>query len=150
MLTTILADLYSRDLGRLKDEVLKFENEADLWKKEGEIPNSAGNLTLHIIGNLKHFIGAVLGNSGYIRERDLEFSTGSAGRDELLKAIDETAAIVKATLEKLTDEDLEKDYPIEVFKERSTMSSAFFLIHLTTHLNYHLGQINYHRRLLAS
>jgi uncharacterized damage-inducible protein DinB len=147
MLNATLIQLYSRDLDKLRAEIGMYSNEADLWKTGGEITNSGGNLTLHLIGNLKHFIGAVLGNSGFVRDRDAEFSTGGVSRDELLAEIDVASTIVKSTLEKLTDEDLAKTYPIEVFGH--PMTSEFFLVHLTTHLNYHLGQINYHRRLLT-
>lgn len=147
MLTKVLTNLYERDLGRLKVEIEQYSSEDDLWKIDGGITNSAGNLTLHLIGNLKHFIGAVLGNSGYVRDRDAEFSTGGVSKETLLTAIESTASVVKSTLEKLTDEDFAKPYPLEVFGE--PMTTEFFLIHLTTHLNYHLGQINYHRRLLT-
>lgn len=148
MLTDTLIKLYERDLGRLSTEIEQYSNEADLWKTSGDITNSAGNLTLHLIGNLKHFIGAVLGNSGYIRNRDTEFSDSGVSKDKLLADIAETASVVKATLEKLAGDDLSKNYPTEVFGE--PMTTEFFLVHLTTHLNYHLGQINYHRRILGS
>lgn len=147
MLNATLIQLYTRDLDKLKAEIEQYSNEADLWKISDEIANSAGNLTLHLIGNLKHFIGAVLGNSGFVRDRDAEFSTSGVSRNELLAEIDVAATVVKSTLEKLTSEDLAKTYPIEVFGH--PMTTEFFLVHLTTHLNYHLGQINYHRRLLA-
>ncbi len=147
MLTQILLDLYERDLAKLKSEIEQYSDAADLWRVEGGIANSAGNLTLHLIGNLEHFIGAVLGNSGYIRDRDREFSDRDIPREDLVSAIDETRATVKSTLEALTDEDLSQNYSIEVFGE--PMTTGFFLVHLATHLNYHLGQINYHRRLLS-
>jgi uncharacterized damage-inducible protein DinB len=147
MLTTVLSELYERDLNKLKDEVLKYNNESDLWKMGGEIPNSAGNLTLHLIGNLKHFIGTVLGGTAYVRDRDLEFSDDAVPRDLLIAGILETQSVVKDTLAKLSADDLEKTYPIEVFGR--PMSTEYFLVHLSTHLNYHLGQINYHRRLLS-
>ena len=147
MLTDVLLELYERDLNKLKDEVGKYEAEADLWKMGGEIPNSAGNLTLHLIGNLKHFIGTVLGGTAYVRDRDLEFSDDAVPRDLLIAGILETQAVVKETLAKLSSDDLEKTYPIEVFGR--PMSTEYFLVHLATHLNYHLGQINYHRRFLS-
>lgn len=147
MLTEILSELYERDLNKLKDEVSKYSNEADLWKMGGEIPNSAGNLTLHLIGNLKHFIGTVLGGTAYVRDRDLEFSDDAVPRDLLIAGILETQSVVKETLAKLSPDDLERQYPIEVFGR--PMSTEYFLVHLSTHLNYHLGQINYHRRLLS-
>ena len=148
MLTETLQKLYERDLSKLKEEIRLYSDEVDVWKTDGEITNSAGNLTLHLIGNLRHFFGAVLGDSGYVRDRDKEFSDGGVSRDELLSGIDQAAADVKATLAKLTDEDLGATYPIEVFGH--AMSTEFFLVHLATHLNYHLGQINYHRRLLGT
>ena len=148
MLKDILVELYERDLGRLKAEIEQYSDDADLWKVSGGITNSAGNLTLHLIGNLKHFIGTVLGNSGFVRDRDAEFSTKGVSRKDMLAEIDATAAVLKSTLEKLTDDDLASLYPIEVFGK--PMTTGFFLTHLTTHFTYHLGQINYHRRLSSS
>ena len=147
MLQEILIELYDRDLNKLKTEIEQFSGEADLWKTSGDITNSAGNLSQHLVGNLQHFVGAVLGESGYVRDRDSEFASRNSSKEELLKEIDTTLAVVKETIGKLTDDDLAKTYPIEVFGKPLTTGS--FLTHLTTHLNYHLGQINYHRRLLA-
>ena len=148
MLQEILIELYERDLNKLKTEIEQFGDEADLWKTSGAITNSAGNLCQHLVGNLQHFIGAILGDSGYVRDRDSEFAGRNSSKEELLKEIDTTLAVVTQTLSRLGDEDFAKTYPIEVFGEPIT--TGFFLTHLTTHFNYHLGQINYHRRLLAS
>ena len=144
----ILTALYERDLKKLKEELGAYSDEADLWKIDGEILNSAGNLSLHLIGNLKHFFGAVLGNTGYVRNRDAEFADKGVSRDQILADVDETAAVIKLTLANLSDEDLAKTYPLEVFGE--PMTTGYFLTHLATHLNWHLGQINYHRRLVAA
>lgn len=144
---SVLVELYDRDLSKLKEEIALYGDEAALWKTDGEIANSAGNLTLHLIGNLRHFFGAVLGETGYVRDRDKEFSDGGVSRADLLAGVDQAAADVKATLAKLTADDLAKEYPIEVFGH--PMTTEFFLVHLATHLNYHLGQINYHRRILG-
>ncbi len=148
MLTDTLSELYARDLSKLKEEIGLYANETDLWMTSGEITNSAGNLTLHLVGNLRHFFGAVLGETGYVRDRDKEFSDSGVSRAELIAGIDQAASDVRSTLEKLTADDLASTYPIEVFGH--PMTTEFFLIHLATHLNYHLGQINYHRRLLGS
>lgn len=148
MLIETLQQLFDRDLSKLKEEIGFYSDEADLWKTGGDIANSAGNLTLHLVGNLRNFFGAVLGETGYVRDRDKEFSDSRVSREELFVMIDQAAADVKLTLGKLTDEDLAKTYPIEVFGH--PMTTEFFLVHLATHLNYHLGQINYHRRLLGS
>lgn len=147
MLNQILSEIYKRDLAKVKAEIELYPNETDLWRIEGEILNSAGTLCLHISGNLRHFFGAVLGGSGYVRDRDGEFSARGVSRAELLAGVDAALADVSTTLAELTDEDLERTYPIEVFG--SPMKTGFFLTHLATHLNWHLGQINYHRRLVT-
>lgn len=147
MLNEILVRLFDRDIARLRVEIEQYGNEADLWKKTGEIPNAAGNLAMHLTGNLRHYIGAVLGGSGYVRQRPLEFSESDISREKLLADIDEASAVVKSTLQKLTDNDLAKPYPLDESDPEQT--TAENLIKVATHLNYHLGQINYHRRLLS-
>lgn len=147
MLKEILAELYDRDIEKVKVEISQYENDADLWKVSDDITNSAGNLALHIAGNLKHFFGAVLGETGFVRDRDGEFSRTGVSKREIIADLDAAAAAVSLTLEKLSEADLEKTYPIEVFGKPQNIGSL--LTHLSTHLNYHLGQINYHRRLLS-
>ncbi len=147
MLKDILIEIFERDLGKLKQEVQLYPDEQSLWVISKDIKNSGGNLVLHITGNLKHYIGAVLGNSGYVRHRDLEFSEKNVPKSTLLKYIDETLEIVRVVISSLTEEELVKIYPEHIFEKG--MTTAFFIVHLTSHLNYHLGQINYHRRLLA-
>ncbi|SEF71958.1 DinB family protein [Sphingobacterium lactis] len=142
-----LKTLFERDLNKLKVEIESYQDERTIWRVEKGIANSAGNLCLHLLGNLNTYIGAEIGKSGYIRNRPLEFSLKNIPVSELLREIKKTKEIVISSLENLTDKDLEKEYPIEVFDRKTTVS--FFLIHLATHLNYHLGQINYHRRLVT-
>jgi uncharacterized damage-inducible protein DinB len=147
MLRDTLIKLYERDLAKLRTEVESYSDENDLWKIDSGVTNSAGNLAQHLTGNLKHFIGAILGNSGYVRDRDAEFSSKGITKNQLLADIDQTSSVVEETIASLTDDDFAKAYPIEVFGE--PMTTEYFLVHLTTHFNYHLGQINYHRRLLT-
>lgn len=144
-----LKALFERDLGTLKNELMAYEDESQLWLVEGAITNSAGNLVLHLCGNLKHFIGAVLGGSGYIRERDREFGDKNVSRTEMAKSIDEAREVVLTTLDGLTDADLDKVYEVRVFNDKP-ITTHIFLLHLSGHLMYHLGQINYHRRLLTA
>jgi uncharacterized damage-inducible protein DinB len=146
MLLSTLQEIFFRDINRLKSEMELYQNEADIWRIEKQISNSAGNLCLHLIGNLNAFISAALGNTNYVRNRALEFSEKGVPRTELLNKIDETILVVNQTLQQLSEDDLKKDFPILVFDEKTT--TEFFLVHLSTHLTYHLGQINYHRRLL--
>jgi uncharacterized damage-inducible protein DinB len=142
----ILQQLFVRDLEKLKTEITSNKDEENLWKISGDIKNSAGNLCLHLCGNLQHFIGAVLGKTGYVRKRDEEFNRKNIPISELVAEIDLTIKAVQKTLNELKEEELKKTYPINVFGNE--MSTGFYLTHLTTHLNYHLGQINYHKRLL--
>jgi uncharacterized damage-inducible protein DinB len=148
MLIDVLKTLFDRDLNRLKQEIELYQNENEIWHIEKDIVNSAGNLCLHLIGNLNAYIGAELGNTNYIRNRALEFSLKDIPKAELLKKIEETKSVVDIALSSLTDKMLQNEYPLLVFETKIT--TEFFLIHLTTHLAYHLGQINYHRRLLTS
>jgi uncharacterized damage-inducible protein DinB len=145
-MTKIFTKLFLRDLEKLKTEITSYKDEKKMWEVSGEIKNSSGNLCLHICGNLQHFIGATLGNSGYVRKRDEEFSRKNIPVEEMVEEIDKTLEVVKQTLNDLKEEKLDEIFPINVFGEE--MTTGFFLTHLTTHLSYHLGQINYQRRLL--
>lgn len=147
MLHHTLSELFARDLRVLANEINLYENEADLWIVRDGINNSAGNLCLHLLGNLQHFIGALLGNSGYVRDRDREFSDKNVARAELLAGIDATIDIVSRTLNQLPAAQLEEDFPVK--KRDQTVSTEHMLLHLFGHLSYHLGQVNYHRRLCA-
>jgi len=145
-MTTSLIRLYKRELNSLKDEISGYSKDANFWKIENDIKNSGGNLTIHLIGNLNHFIGATLGNSGYIRQRDNEFNDKNIPRKEIIDQIDALKVVLSDVISSLSTKDLEKNYPIEVFGQ--PMTTEYFLIRLYGHLNYHLGQVNYHRRLL--
>ena len=142
----ILIKIYQSDLDKLKTEITSYKKEENLWKISGEILNSGGNLCLHLCGNLQHFIGAVLGNSGYVRNRDAEFSRKDVPIRELETGINLTIEALKKTFMELKEDDLQKIYPVNVFGYE--MTTEYLLIHMATHLSYHLGQINYHRRLL--
>jgi uncharacterized damage-inducible protein DinB len=146
MLTETLAKLFERDLLHLKKEVNSYADEKQLWVVKEGIVNSAGNLCLHLLGNLNHFIGFALGQTGYVRNRDQEFSARNIPVKELGESIDKTIRVINYSLSRLSDEDLRKNFPLE--KHGETVSNYFMLLHLVTHFNYHLGQINYHRRMV--
>lgn len=147
MLIEILRSLFNRDLNKLKDEIELYQTESQLWVIDKNISNSAGNLCLHLVGNLNTYIGAELGKTGYVRNRPLEFSAKDVLKDQLISKIEETILMVNNTLDILTESDLKAIYPQIVFEKE--MKTGFFLVHLSTHLAYHLGQINYHRRLFS-
>lgn len=146
MLTDTLRPLFRRDLNRVQQELTLYLDEQRIWYVAPGIANSAGNLCLHLIGNLNTYIGAELGGIAYTRHRELEFSLQSIPRLELLAKLTETSRIVDETLGNLAPGILAQEYPLLVFEEKT--STEYFLVHLATHLTYHLGQINYHRRML--
>jgi uncharacterized damage-inducible protein DinB len=148
MLKDTLIEIFERDLNKLKEEINFYKNERDLWIIEKEINNSAGNLCLHLIGNLNHFIGTTLGETGFVRDRENEFSAKNETRQNLTNEIEKTIETVKNSLNKLSDDAFDKNFPAE--KHGKVVKMDFMLLHLLTHFNYHLGQINYHRRLIQN
>ena len=146
MVKEILIDLFERDLLKLKEEINLYSNESKLWLLTDGISNSAGNLCLHLTGNLHYFIGTILGKNGYVRDRDAEFSSKNIPRTELLKGIDDAILVVTSTLSSLNDADFELNFPIK--KHDEIVKTDYMLLHLFGHLSYHLGQINYHRRMV--
>lgn len=146
MLAGALKTLFTRDLQKLKQEIASYKNEEVMWLIEKSISNSAGNLCLHLIGNLNAYIGVGIARTDFIRNRELEFSLKNIPRAKLIECIEETIIIVENGLDTLSDEQMKGNFPIVIWEQESGM--AYTLIHLATHLNYHLGQINYHRRLL--
>jgi uncharacterized damage-inducible protein DinB len=146
MLKQILKTLFRRDLENLRKEIDSYHDESKIWLVEKDITNSAGNLCLHLIGNLNAFIGAEIGKTNYVRNRELEFSAMDIPKSEILQKIDDTIIAVENALDSMSDEQFDEDYPIIVFTDK--MKTGYFLVHLSTHLAYHLGQINYHRRFL--
>ncbi|MGQ0702553.1 MAG: DinB family protein [Gemmatimonadales bacterium] len=148
-LTRSLAAIFTRDLATLRMEIEAYSNERDLWRVVPGIANPGGTLALHLAGNLRHFLGAVLGATGYRRDRAAEFAAREVPREELLRHIDEAIAAVTRTLgeDGLSDADMDKEYPEPVAGMRLTTGD--FLVHLVDHTGYHLGQIDYHRRILT-
>ncbi len=141
-----LIEIFSRDILKLKDEINCYKDEKNLWITGGSISNSAGNLCLHLIGNLNHFVGAVLGKNGYTRERDKEFSEKNIPVAKLNEMILNVKDVVVTTLNSMPEKEFESDFP--EMKHEKFLKTDFMLFHLLAHFSYHLGQINYHRRLL--
>jgi uncharacterized damage-inducible protein DinB len=141
-----ISEIILRDLDKLQKEIEQYPSEESVWVIKGDIKNSAGTLVLHLCGNLQHYIGVGLGKSGYKRDRDKEFSIRNVSRAELINEIGKARLAVKSSLENLSDDNLETEYTLPVFDH--AMTNQYFMIHLSAHLGYHLGQVNYHRRLL--
>ena len=139
-------NFYERDIRKLIEEVNLFNNEEDLWRTEGSVKNSCGNLVLHIIGGLNHFIGATLAHTGYVRDRDQEFIRKGVERKDLIAQLEALIPMINKTVNALTREDMEAEFPI--FFDKPKTSASYVLVQLLLHLNYHLGQVNYLRRIL--
>lgn len=133
----------NRDLKQLIKEIEAYQNEADLWVTVKDLNNSAGSLALHLVGNLNHFIGHIMGKTDYVRDREFEFSGIKIPRTELIKKIDATIEMLNEVLPNLSDVRLQKIFEFDFMGKRPTL---FYLFQFTRHLAYHLGQINYHRR----
>jgi len=147
MIIETLKTLFQKDLEKLKAEIELYNTEDRIWYFEKGIANSGGNLCLHLLGNLNAYIGVGLAKTNYIRQRDLEFSLKNIPRTELIQKIEETMNVVESGLKNLSPDDLKTDFPLIVWNNKPT-ETAYTLIYLSNHFNYHLGQINYHRRLL--
>jgi hypothetical protein len=143
MTNEILINFYERDINRFIEEINLFNNEDNLWRTQGSIRNSAGNLALHIIGGLNHLIGAKLAKNQFIRNRDLEFVQKDVPKKDIVLQLKKLITLIRETLKNLP---LDADYPIPF--DDATRSNAYVLTQLTLHMNYHLGQVNYLRRVL--
>jgi hypothetical protein len=142
-----IAAIFERDLRALRREVEAYEDEPDLWRTVPGIANVAGTLVLHLTGNLQHYLGALWGGTGYRRDRPAEFSRRDVTRAELLRQIEATRAAVKGAQARLSQAELTADFPEAVGGAR--IATLDYLIHLSTHFAYHLGQIDYHRRVVT-
>ena len=143
MLNNILANFYQRDIGKLVEELNLFRNEENLWKTHGSVKNSCGNLALHIIGGMNFLIGNTLAQTGYVRNRDQEFSEKNVERKEIVTQLEALIPFISKTIPAV---DMDAEYPLMFDDAKRT--NGYVLTQLALHLNYHLGQVNYLRRIL--
>ena len=142
-----IAGILARDLRALRREIEAFGDERDIWGVSPGISNSAGTLALHLAGNIQYYVGTVLGATGYVRDRDGEFALRDLPRTELLRQIDAALVAVERGMARVSDADLAKPYPDP--PRGLVVTTRDYLIHLISHFTYHLGQVDYHRRLLT-
>ena len=142
-----LVMLFSRDLTRLIQELKAFPDDETLWQRRAGVKNSAGNLVLHLEGNLREYVGRQLGGLAYTRTRDQEFTRSGVSRDEMVQRMENVKELVAAVVSGLSDTDLAKQHPERVLE--IDLCSRDLLVHLHGHLNFHLGQIDYLRRILT-
>lgn len=139
--------LLLRDLAALQREVHAYPDDASLWRVVPGISNSGGTLALHLAGNLRAFIGAVLGGSDYVRDREREFSATGLTREEVALELADAEIQVMRALRSLDLAALDAEYPLAIAETR--LRTDVFLMHLATHASYHLGQMDYHRRMTS-
>ena len=139
--------LLIRELSAFSRELDLFPDEALIWATAPGISNPAGTLVLHVCGNLQYFVGTILGNTGYVRDRDLEFSARDVPRSVLKAELAKTAEAVSTVLADLSEESLSAEYPDVLGGPR--MPTGLFLGQLSSHLAFHLGQAGYLRRILT-
>jgi uncharacterized damage-inducible protein DinB len=145
-LTEYLRRTISRDLQTFRQEIELFPSDAAVWRTVPGVANPAGTLALHVCGNLRHYLGAVLGGSGYVRDRDAEFRLRGIPRRELAESLRGTDEVVLRVLQSLTPDSLLEPYPEPV---AGVLRTDWFLLHLGTHLAFHLGQAGYLRRTIT-
>ncbi|MET1054379.1 MAG: DUF1572 family protein [Pedobacter sp.] len=141
--------LFTRDINRLIEELKGYHDEESLWKVLPGTTNSAGNLVQHLIGNLKTYIGNPFGNIGYVRDREAEFSARLFTREEFIVILEELLETISFSLSRIRKEAMDAVYPREILSIHPEQTIEFILVHLSSHLTYHLGQINYQRRYFA-
>ena len=139
------AEVFTKVLLKLKDEINNFKNEDNIWRTADGITNPAGRLAIHLTGSLNFCIGNLVGNNGYVRNREEEFSITDVPREKIIADIDDLIVVVKNTLENIDQQKLDAIYPLDMLGQKST---TMYLTYFFGHLNYHLGQINYLRRIL--
>ena len=144
MITTILIDLYGKELDKLKNEINTYESDDLIWKQADGIQLTGGNLCLYMAGNLQHYIGAMIGDSGYIRNKEAELKAKNVSKERLMEEIENTRQVVVDTLEQVSKAELLKIFPTKDFEEPVT--TEYYLVHLLNNFCYHLGQIHFHRK----
>ena len=136
-----------RELRALRREIEAYPDDDTPWRQVPGAPNVGGTLALHLAGNLQHYVGARLGGTGYVRDRDAEFSLRDVKRDEILRTVDAAVDAVDRTLSRLDAGVLARPFPEPI--GGCTVETGDFLLHLAAHFAFHLGQIDYHRRLVT-
>ena len=141
----IFSDILVKNIDTLIQEISQYPDEQSLWVVEGNISNSAGNLALHLTGNLNFFIGTRIAENGYVRERDKEFSSKDVPKEDILAGLAAIKKVIEETVPALDAEKLNSPFGPSPFGENATVEAV--LLNLVAHFTYHLGQVNYHRRL---
>jgi hypothetical protein len=136
-----------RELAALRRELEAYPEDGLVWSLPPGAPNSAGTLALHLSGHIQHYVGAVLGGTSYLRDRDAEFATRGLPRRDLLANMAEAERAVVAVLPGIANSSLNGVFPERLRGVKVTTREA--LLQVATHAAYHVGQVDYHRRLVT-
>jgi hypothetical protein len=147
MITTVLIDLYNREIDRLKNEIVSFESDDLLWKSSETAIPPPGNLCLFVTGSLQHYIGNMIGDSGYIRNKEAEMKARNLSRERLMEEVENMRQTVVDALEQVSKSELLKVFPTNEFEEAVT--TEFYLMHLLRTLSFYSGQISVLRALVS-
>jgi hypothetical protein len=147
MFTDYLRRVIIRDVSSVRAEIAGYSNDAQIWATPPGMNNAGGTLVLHLVGNIRHLIGAQLGRTDYVRDRDAEFNSRNTSRSDLIALVDKAIADAEKGFAAIRDEDLDRAFPVDVGGVR--LSTGQLLVHITAHLAYHLGQLDYHRRVVT-
>ena len=142
-----VARVLVRDVNAVRRELEAYPDEASVWALPPGVANSGGTLALHIAGNLQHFFGAVLGGGGYKRDRAAEFSSRNVLRSAVIVELEAAIVAIGLGMSKVSEAPLAEEFPEAIAGHR--VVTGEWLIHLVSHTGYHLGQIDYHRRLVT-
>lgn len=142
--------MLQRELRSAEQSIEAYPDDESLWIVKPGISNSGGNLALHMAGNLRHFVGGVLGENGYTRDRDAEFGNKSMTRDEIRALLESAITEIGGALDNMDASQFSQDFPIPIGQSQTIARTSDMLVHLAAHVGYHLGQLDYHRRLLTA
>lgn len=144
MITPLLIELFEESFDVLLSEINQYPDDSSLWNTFNEKEIAAGNLCLHIVGNIQHYLGAVLNDSGYMRNKDAEFKIKNVSKAKLIDEVEAAKVTMRDTLEQLSKSELQKMYPVQVLS--TPVSTERFLFHLLQHLQINTGQVQHHRK----
>ena len=144
-----LASVIANDLANYYEYVAKQLHkwvdplsDEQFWHNPYAYGNSVGHLLLHLTGNLSYYIGARIADTGYVRDRNREFTeTQRPPKEQVLREFDRTIALVVATIRKLSAEDWTLEYSAELEPEAKDRFAAF--LRCAGHAYHHVGQIIY-------
>ena len=146
-MTDLHSTIESSLTGRYRAHAERIRELADpltdeqFWRKPFPFGNSFGHLVLHLTGNLNYYIGAQIAATGYVRDRDREFTEGAQpSKEQTLKRFDEVVAMVLQTIRAQSSEDWSLEYSGKGTDARTRLE---MVVQCAGHMQHHIGQMIY-------